>query len=212
MSAEELKRLGLQALIKNKDCLFETFFSLLDAYHETPATTIRELKAPHTKQKGDIFELFCVRYLLTVYGCEEAYRLADIPSEIKERLHLTGNQDMGIDLVARRGGSWYAVQCKYRKDHPDPRHQVISWREISTFYALVARSGPWQKHLIMTSCRGVRRSGGCTEKDLTIARGTFRKLTVEQWYILCGIEGQRLKEPEVDQQAMIEARLKRFSI
>ena len=87
-----------------------------------------------------------------------------------------GRRDMGIDIVVHDKGSFYAVQCKYK--HAE---HGVSWRELSTFYALCTRTGPWEKRIVMTNCRFVRTQGRRTSADVSICLGTFRALTPDQW-------------------------------
>ncbi len=84
---------------------------------------------------------------------------------------------MGIDIVVHDKGSFYAVQCKYKKR----TEHGVGWKELSTFYALCMRTGPWKGHIVMTSCRYVSRQGRKTSADVSICLGTLRALTSDQW-------------------------------
>jgi hypothetical protein len=130
--------------------------------------------------RGDIFEEFCVLYLKTMGY--EVWLLDDLPVEIRELLQLP-KQDMGIDIIVKHEGVFYAVQCKYKK--PDQhKKQCVTWKALSTFYALCLRTGPFQKYIVMTNCDYVRHQGKKTSKDVSICLGTFRKLTGDNWLLM----------------------------
>jgi hypothetical protein len=74
----------------------------------------------------------------------------------------------------------HAVQCKFRS------RGIVSWRDLSTFEALCARTGPWRRHLVMTNASAVKRQGLKQAKDLTFARGTFMTLSRHEWTRLAG--------------------------
>jgi predicted helicase len=50
-------------------------------------------------------------------------------------------QDMGIDLICERNGRYTAVQCKYKKPSGTKSKTIVTWSQLSTFYALVLRTG-----------------------------------------------------------------------
>ena len=102
-------------------------------------------------------------------------------------------KDMGIDLIAKRGDLYSAIQCKYKK--PTGKKTSITWKALSTFYALCLRTGPWEKYIVMTNCDYTRHVGNKTEKDISICLKSFQALTKEQWIQLCQLEGQPLAEP-----------------
>ena len=83
---------------------------------------------------------------------------------------------MGIDIVCMSKGKYTAVQCKYKK-HTSIKKNIVTWKQLSTFYALVLRTGPWEKYVVMTNCEYVRHMGKKTPKDLSICLRTFRKIT-----------------------------------
>jgi len=80
------------------------------------------------KIRGDIFEEFCVLYLIHVKGYS-AWRLEDVPDDILQKLSLK-RKDMGIDIVVSHGDNFYAVQCKYKT--PTSRKSSVSWSALST--------------------------------------------------------------------------------
>jgi len=171
----------------NKDTnTFDGLMQEIETYIEHgTATTMAELKekANRTKKKGDLFESFCFLYLKHVLQHDDVWFYKDFPMDLKTVFHLP-KQDYGIDLISKKGEGYYAIQCKYRR--PQEKIQTIPWKSLSTFYAMVVKSGPWVKHITMTNVNGCRHIGEKTEKDWSICIGTFRKMDHFTWLKLCG--------------------------
>ena len=171
---------------------FESFLKVCSTYTDEPVHSLAELREKRTtKAKGDIFENFCVLYLKYILEFDQVWLLKDIPVEVREMLSL-GTKDYGIDIVVKKNNKYSAVQCKFktpRKDGTVPgadfiRYNKVNWSEISTFYALTGRSGPWYKCIVMTTARSVAKPPGVsknsdegTSKDWRICIGTFQKMT-----------------------------------
>lgn len=132
-----------------------------------------------SKAKGDAWECFCVYYLRVAMQqpqLRDVWLLRDVPDETLQLLALQ-RQDCGIDIVAcDDDGRYYAVQCKFRS-----AGGCVAWRELATFYALVGRTGPFHRHVVITNCRYVRRMGRKTEKDLVLGAAALSKLVPAQW-------------------------------
>jgi hypothetical protein len=159
---------------------------------EAPAHSISDLKRQvSTKMKGDIWEDFCTLYLLKVKSFDNAWRLGDVPVSVREYLRL-GTKDIGIDIVGQKGSQYFAVQCKYRKNSGIgyKGKGSVGWKDLSTFYALCARTGPWTKHIVMTNCHYISRMGTKDEKDWSICKGSFDAISPEQWRSMIGIVGR----------------------
>jgi len=154
--------------------------------------------ANNKKKKGDLFECFCYLYLQKVLEHDEVWFYKDFPNDLKDMFQLPKN-DFGIDIISKKGDGYYAIQCKYRK--PQDKIQVISWKSLSTFYAMVLKSGPWKKHITMTNVNGCRHIGEKTEKDWSICIGTFRNINHFDWLKICGVS------PTVTTSTVIETRL-----
>jgi predicted helicase len=170
--------------------LFDEFLKEAQAFYELPAHTLTEMRGRENKKvRGDIFEEFCALYLKEVLAYE-VWLLNDLSTEIRELLNLP-KQDMGIDIICRRNGKYTAVQCKYKKQCG--RTQGVTWKQLSTFQALCAKTGPYEKHIVMTTANFVRHQGAKTEKDLSLCIGSLQKITKEQWVKMCGIEGHVLE-------------------
>lgn len=164
---------------------------------------IAEIKGRNMKEKGDLWEAFCVLYL-QAHGYT-VFRLADTPQVWVDHLKLKTDHekkvhDSGIDLVAGTPGTSQpvAIQCKYR--HVTGKHNkfnkhgktLVTWQDLSTFYAMCARTGPWCQHLVMTNCHGVNRKGQKTPKDATMARLRFTNTPRDVWLKIAGSVGQTI--------------------
>ena len=174
--------------------LFDAFLLECQEWYERPAHSLLELKSRDNKKiKGDIFEEFSVLYLKHVKGFLNVWLLKDVPGELLEKLSMK-RQDMGIDLICETsGGQFIAVQCKYKKPS-GVKQNVLSWRCLSTFYALCLRTGPWSKYIIMTNCVYTRHQGKKTAQDVSYCMKTLQNITKEEWLKMCQINGSILSE------------------
>ena len=205
----ELQTLLHELFLKGPANCFDAFIMECQAWYEKPAHTLVEMRARNnTKLRGDIFEVFCVLYLEQSY--DEVWRLEDVPDSVLVELKMQ-RKDMGIDLITRKGHAYSAVQCKYKK--PTGRKTCITWKALSTFYALCLRTGPWDKYIVMTNCDYTRRVGQKTEKDVSICLKTFQGITKEKWIAMCGVKGEVLGTPKVPltQEELRQARLRYFN-
>jgi hypothetical protein len=87
---------------------------------------------------------------------------------------------MGIDLIGYHKGGYYAVQAKYRNRTAKTRGSgsvVVSWKTLSTFYALVSRTGPYAGHWVMTTADCVRHVGKKSDKDHSVCFRRFAGLS-----------------------------------
>jgi predicted helicase len=187
---------------------FDAFIVECQKWYETPAHNFVELRTRENKKlRGDIFEVFCVLYLKE--KGYEAWRLEDMAEEMLEELKMK-RKDMGIDLIARKDGKFSAVQCKYKK--PVGKKSYLTWKCLSTFYALCMRTGPWDRYIVMTNCDYTRHVGEKTEKDLSICLKTFQKITKEEWIQMCGVKGETLAIAETPKtvEELRQARLRYY--
>lgn len=203
--------------------LFDDFLVCCQKYYETPAHSLTALRARDNKKlRGDIFEEFCVLYLRTKLT-GNVWLLKDVPDDTLIKLGLQ-RRDMGIDIIVETADGYQAVQCKYKK-HVGARRNILSWRVLSTFYALCLRTGPWDKYIVMTNCEYTLHQGKKTPKDLSICLGTFRAISREQWLLLCETKSQTVSEqrmetqtadlevnqPFINQEQLRQLRLMRFN-
>jgi len=192
-----------QAIFANPSNPFDEFVSLLNNLTTRPAHSLAELRnvAISSAVKGSLFEDFCVAYLLNIQEYSKVWKIAELPPEIRESLGLPV-RDMRIDLIAEDCiGRFSAVQVKFRKyisgfvPGKKIRLDRVNWQDLSTFYALCARTGPYHRHIVMTNALGVNRQGGKGEKDISICGGTFKSLTVEDFRkMLAGLAGKETIE------------------
>ncbi len=136
-------------------CVFDSIMDEIVLQASLPCHQVMEFRRRSTKAKGDKFEQFCQLWLLAQgYEC---FLLKDIPIELGKELGLNLTRDVGIDLIFRMPGHvhFHAVQCKFRAE----KKARVTWKSISTFLALCQRTGPWEKHLIMTNTSGCSWQG-----------------------------------------------------
>ena len=192
--------------------LFDVFNAECLKWYDQPAHTFTEMRTRDNKKiRGDVFEEFCVLYLKHVRNLKNVWLLKDVPEELLTKLSLK-RPDVGIDIVAESDGKYYAVQCKYKK-HVSHKKNVVTWKQLSTFYALVLRTGPWTQYIVMTNCDYCRHMGKKTSKDVSICLKTFQKITQEQWVQMCELEGQStgIHPVSLTPDQLRAARLARFA-
>jgi len=204
----DLKKILHKVFLRSPPNLFDEFIKECQVWYSQPAHSLSELRTRSNKKiRGDIFEEFCVLYLRHS-GYQEVWRLEDLPDE---HLALLGmkRRDMGIDLIVRHAGEWYAVQCKYKG--PADKKTCVTWSALSTFYALCLRTGPWSKYIVMTTADYIRRQGPKTDKDIAICLQTFRSIT--NWIDMCDLHGDVLEPNKVQMtvEELRQARLARFT-
>jgi hypothetical protein len=183
--------------LKSPPNLFDEFVNECQKTFDKPAHTMLELRnRTNKKLKGDKFEVFCLHYLYEIYELDNVWRLEDVPDSVLLILGMK-RRDMGIDIIGEKGGKYYAIQCKYKKYKE--RKNVLTWKELSTFYALCLKTGPWEKYIVMTNCDYTRQAVK-TEKDLIICKKKLQSITKNEWLKMCNKEGNQLKEEEKAQE------------
>ncbi len=170
--------------LRSPENYFDEFIKECEIEFNKPAHTILELKQRDNKKiKGNKFEEFCVLYLKHIHGLTNVWLLANVPDDILEKLKMKRN-DMGIDIVAEYNGKYYAAQCKYKKY--ENKKNVLTWKALSTFYALCLKTGPWEKYIVMTNCDYVRLAVK-SDKDQIICKRNMNNISKEGWLRLCNI-------------------------
>jgi len=171
--------------------LFDEFISECQKTFDKPAQTMLELRNRANKKiKGDKFEVFCVYYLFEVLGLENVWRLEDVPDEVLLKLNMK-RRDMGIDIIGEKNGNYYAIQCKYKKYRD--RKTVLTWKELSTFYALCLKTGPWERYIVMTNADYTRQAVK-TEKDLIFCKRHLQKISKDDWLKMCNVQGHKIED------------------
>ena len=106
------------------------------------------------KAKGDAFEELTYWFfrLNEVHASqyEEVWLWADVPQQVKEELNLP-DQDLGIDLLLKKGKEYHAVQCKYHTNH----HANVSFREVATFLSVLESNDRISLGYICSSANGM---------------------------------------------------------
>lgn len=183
-------------LLRSPLNLFDEFQTECQKWYEQPAHSFVDMRTRDNKKiRGDVFEDFCVLYLKHVRNYTNVWRLPDVPEHVLTGLGLK-RPDMGIDIIAEKDGKYSAVQCKYKKHTTMKPVTVVSWKALSTFYALCLRTGPWEKYVVMTNCNYARHAGKKTPKDLSICLKTLQNITKEEWTRMCEIEGHTITETQ----------------
>jgi len=192
--------------------VFDSFIERCRMYYDRPAHSLAEIKSKEcTKIKGDVFEHFAYLYFLKVKKYK-VWFLKDLPIELRKQLGMQ-KVDLGIDLIAANKDRYYAIQVKYRKSNKYKSKTVLGWTQLSTFYGLVSKTGPWTKHIVFTNADYIRHVGQKGPKDWSICQGTLRGLTREKWEAMIGWEGHKLieekpKHKKLTTEELRQARLK----
>lgn len=101
------------------------------------------------KEKGDAFELLTKLYfkIKPIYSFyDEVWLLSEVPQKEMEYLGIPSH-DVGIDLIAKSGKEYHAIQCKYHS----VRTNSVTFKEISTFISLVESNPKFTKGYICSS-------------------------------------------------------------
>lgn len=167
---------------------FDEFETRCREEYDKECGSLAEMRLRDNKKiRGDIFECFALRYMKCIYkyknskgdkveGLKEVWLLKDLPNDLREKLNME-KVDLGIDLVGVDDeNNYYAIQVKFRTPNPYKSSNGIGWKQLSTFYGLVNKTGPWIKHVVFTNANYVRHVGQKTSKDLSICRTKLLQL------------------------------------
>jgi len=190
---DSLNEILYTIFLRSPNNLFDEFLKECQTFYDKPAHNLLELKQrKNTKIKGDIFEEFSVLYLKHVKKYNNVWLLKELPNDVLMMLNMK-RRDMGIDLIVEHNGDFYAVQSKYKKACTFKKN-VLSWKQLSTFYALCMRTGPFSKYIVMTNCDYTRHQGDKTEKDLSICLKSFQNITKDEWLLMCDKVGAKISD------------------
>ena len=201
---EELYKIFL----KSPNNLFDEFILECQKWYDAPAHSFSEMRMRDNKKiRGDMFEEFCVLYLKHVKGYKNVWLLKDVPDEILAKVHVA-RRDMGIDIIVEtEAETFIAVQSKYKK-HTSFKQNILSWKSLSTFYALCLRTGPWEKYIVMTNCVYTRHQGKKTKQDVSICLKTLQNITKDEWLAMCNATGYKLGFEEEKEKVMSKEELR----
>ena len=166
----EIQNYIRRSLSQSDTNIFENISGHFQAFYDRYCSNMTQLKKRTKNESGFIWEHFCLMYLKSK-GYGECWLIADTPVEILKKLNLS-RMDMGIDIVIKHKNGFFAVQAKWRSNKKKASKIALTWNQLSTFYALCARSGPWLKYIVITNCDYVRRQGRKSKMDQTIAKGS----------------------------------------
>lgn len=117
-----------------------------------------------TKQeKGRAFEEVCRLFLLTDplfrSRLSHVWHHASVPQNVVDELGLQ-KPEIGVDLVAKtKGGSYWAIQCKYHQNSSEN----VTYDELSTFFSITERNQTFSKlshRIVCTSANDISRRVG----------------------------------------------------
>lgn len=200
-----------QKLSSNPENMVDNLLLICNNYYQKPAHSLMDLKMRNTKIKGDIFESFCLLYLKYCYGLPEVWLLNQVPNEILQHLNLQ-RKDYGIDLIARDSENrYYAIQAKFKNRTQSNKKITLGWKQLSTFYALCQRTGPFHQYIVMTTADYINRQGKKTSKDISIGYHKLTKITHFQWLEMLQLpKKQSTQVLSTDQLTREEVRAKRL--
>ena len=130
------------------------------------------------KAKGDAFEQLVHAYFKLDPKYEfydDVWLFSKVPNVVLEELGLP-SQDIGIDLIAKTGDEFHAIQCKFHQDNT----QSVTFKEVSTFISLLESNTKITKGYI------------CSTADITSR--VFNKLNTKPIYLLLNDTWQGLEE------------------
>ena len=107
------------------------------------------LEQLNKKEKGDAFEVLTKLYFkLSPTYCfyDEVWMLSEVPVSVIEELGIPSH-DLGIDLIAKSGHEYHAIQCKYHSD----KNQSVTFKEVSTFISLLESNAKFTQGYICSS-------------------------------------------------------------
>ncbi len=111
----------------------------------------------------------------------QVWLLREVPELHLQQLKLR-RQDVGIDIVGFDGRNYYACQAKYKSQNSANRRKIsVTWKEISTFFAVAARTGPYSTLIVVTTANYVRHLAPKTSRDLSICIGTLGHISRDAW-------------------------------
>jgi len=186
----------------------DKIISIYEHFYTKQVHTLQYIKNTSLK-KEDIFEYFCQLYMEKCYKLKNVWLLKDVPEEVREILSLE-NRDYGIDLIGvDYNDRYYAIQSKYIKRKSNKKISV-TWKQLSTFYELCLKTGPFYKHIVFTTADYVRRFFKKDSKDETIGYNKLKKINNFDWINMSGETKMKSAESSTNKFSIDELRQKRI--
>lgn len=115
-----------------------------------------KLLSLNKKEKGDAFELltklyFKINPVFSFY--DEVWMLSEVPQKTLEYLKIPSH-DLGIDLIAKNGDEYHAIQCKFHTDVDSS----VSFKEVATFISLLEGNKNFTQGYICSSSNVTSRN------------------------------------------------------
>ncbi len=115
-----------------------------------------KLLSLNKKEKGDAFELltklyFKINPVFSFY--DEVWMLSEVPQKTLEYLKIPSH-DLGIDLIAKNGDEYHAIQCKFHTDIDSS----VSFKEVATFISLLEGNKNFTQGYICSSANVTSRN------------------------------------------------------
>ena len=145
------------------------FFKSISSWDDFVSTLLPLSK----KEKGDAFELLTKYFFLLhpVYSFyDNVWMLSEVPQKELEYLGLPSH-DLGIDLIAKTGNEYHAIQCKYHSD----KNKSVTFKEVSTFTTLVEGNSKISQGYICSSALST------TKNFDKVNKGSLIKLLADTW-------------------------------
>lgn len=115
-----------------------------------------KLLSLNKKEKGDAFELLTKLYFKTnpVFSFyDEVWMLSEVPQKTLEYLNIPSH-DLGIDLIAKNGDEYHAIQCKFHTDIDSS----VSFKEVATFISMLEGNKKFTQGYICSSANITSRN------------------------------------------------------
>ncbi len=110
----------------------------------------KKLTTLNKKEKGDYFEHLTKYYLkidVKYQSYDEVWLLSELPNKEREYLGFADKSDIGIDLIAKNGNEYYAIQCKFHSDF----NSSVTRNEIAPFLTMLESNAKITKGFVAST-------------------------------------------------------------
>ena len=126
--------------------------------------------------KGAFFELLTKLYFKTnplYHDYDDVWLLKEVPQKELDNLKIS-RQDLGIDLIAKKGKEYHAIQCKYHGD----KNKNVTFKEVATFLQMVESNKKIEMGYICSSANGTSRNYQKIQKK------NIQEILSDSWQLL----------------------------